>query len=150
MAAALCREFEGLRLKPYLCPAGVPTIGFGSTSYEDGRRVTLQDPEITRERAEELLRDHLMRECLTPLLRISPNLANEAPQRIAALIDFVYNLGAGNYAASTLRKFVDNGDWQGSKTQLMRWTKAGGAELPGLRRRREAEVALITEAEATA
>ena len=55
VAAALARMFEGLYLSPYLCPAGVPTLGYGATYYEDGTRVTLSDPAITRERAEELL-----------------------------------------------------------------------------------------------
>ena len=55
VAAALARRFEGLYLTPYLCPAGVPTIGYGATYYEDGTRVTLHDPKITRARAEALL-----------------------------------------------------------------------------------------------
>ena len=54
-AVDLIKHFEGLRLTPYLCSAGVPTIGYGSTFYEDGRKVSLQDPPITKERAEELL-----------------------------------------------------------------------------------------------
>ena len=52
LAAKLCRRFEGLYLRPYLCPAGVPTIGYGSTVYENGMAVQLTDPPITRERAE--------------------------------------------------------------------------------------------------
>jgi GH24 family phage-related lysozyme (muramidase) len=47
LAAALCRRFEGFFSHPYLCPAGVPTIGYGATYYEDGRKVTLRDPPIT-------------------------------------------------------------------------------------------------------
>ena len=61
--------FEGLYLKPYLCPDGVPTIGVGDTRYENGTRVTLADPPITRERAMELL-DHELAECL-PRVRIN-------------------------------------------------------------------------------
>ena len=48
IASVLCRRFEGLFLRPYLCPAGVPTIGYGATYYRDGRRVKLSDPAITR------------------------------------------------------------------------------------------------------
>lgn len=55
VAAALARMFEGLYLSPYLCPAGVATLGYGATYYEDGTRVQLSDPPITRERAEALL-----------------------------------------------------------------------------------------------
>jgi lysozyme len=52
ISAALCRRFEGLFLQPYLCPAGVPSIGYGTTHYADGRAVTLKDPAITKAQAE--------------------------------------------------------------------------------------------------
>ena len=55
VAAALAKSFEGLYLTPYLCPAGVATIGYGATYYENGTRVQLTDPPITRARAEALL-----------------------------------------------------------------------------------------------
>ena len=58
-AASICRRFEGLYLKPYLCPAGVPTIGYGATFYQDGKKVSLRDKPITREQAEDLLMYHL-------------------------------------------------------------------------------------------
>ena len=52
LAAALCRQFEGYRAKPYLCPANVATIGYGSTYYADGRKVTLEDPPMDEPTAE--------------------------------------------------------------------------------------------------
>ena len=55
LAEELCRRFEGFRSKPYLCPAGVPTIGYGSTLYSDGRRVTLDDPPMDEPTARALL-----------------------------------------------------------------------------------------------
>jgi lysozyme len=59
------------------------------------------------------------------------------------LVDFCYNLGVGRLQTSTLRRVVNAGDWQGAKEQLMRWTRGGGRVLPGLVRRRAAEVALF-------
>lgn len=141
MAAALCREFEGLRLKPYLCPAGVPTIGYGSTRYEDGAPVRLSDPQITRERAESMLRLHLQGECLPAVLRLVPTA--DTPGRVAALADFVFNLGAGRLEQSTLRRKALAGDWSGVEAELLRWVMSGGKRLDGLLRRRRAEIELL-------
>ena len=145
-AAALCREFEGLRLEPYLCPAGIPTIGYGLTSYADGRRVTMHDDSITEDDAEQLLRDYLERHCIRPLVRMSPKLLDAPPECLAALASWAYNLGAGAYEKSTLRRMVDADDWTQVCVQLKRWVKAGNQTLPGLVRRREAEAALIEQA----
>ena len=142
VAAALCRKFEGLRLKPYLCPAGIPTIGYGSTRYADGKAVTLKDAPITREEADELLRLTLRRDYLPGLLAASPVLAG-SPQALGVLGDFVYNLGLGAYRTSTLRKRVDAQDWPAVLTELRRWTRVRGQVLPGLVKRREAEAEIL-------
>ena len=141
IAAGLCRRFEGLRLRPYLCPAGVPTIDYGATYYEDGTRVTLSDPPHTPQRAEELLLWHIENVYLPAVLKLCPGV--DTPERLAALIDFAFNLGVGNLRASTLRKRVNAKRWDDVRTELMKWVKAGGRELRGLRLRREAECALI-------
>ena len=141
IAAGLCRRFEGLYLRPYLCPAGVPTIGYGATYYEDGTRVALSDPPISRQRAEDLLIWHIENVYLPAVLKLCPDV--DTPARLAALIDFAFNLGVGNLRASTLRKRVNAKRWDDVRTELMRWTKAGGRELRGLVKRREAECALI-------
>jgi len=141
VAASLCRRFEGLYLRPYLCPAGVPTIGYGATYYEDGTRVTLLDPPITRERAETLLLWHLKRRYLPAVLALCPGV--DDPARLAALIDFTFNLGEGNLRASTLRRKVNAEEWDAVPDQLLLWNKAGGRVLRGLTLRREAEAALI-------
>jgi len=141
VAAALCRRFEGLHLRPYLCPAGVPTIGYGATFYEDGRRVALNDPPITAERAERLLQHQIRRQFLPAVLRLCPGA--DSTGKVAALVDFAFNLGEGNLASSTLRRKVNAGDWDEVAYQFMRWTKAGGRELRGLVRRRQAEVELL-------
>ena len=146
LAAALCREFEGFRDRPYLCPAGVPTIGYGSTFFPDGRKVTMNSPLITRERAEEMLQHALLTTFLPAVLRQCPNLKTAIPERVAAILDWTYNLGEGNLATSTLRKRLLAEDWAGACTEILRWNKGPNKKpLPGLVRRREAEVQLIKE-----
>ena len=142
LATTLCKEFEGFRSKSYLCPAGVETIGYGSTRYPDGRKVKLDDPPITRNEAEEILRWQLEREFLPGVLRACPYLISH-PQALNAVVDFAYNLGVGRLQTSTLRRRINQGDWQGAKEQLMRWVRGGGRVLPGLVRRRKAEAALL-------
>jgi lysozyme len=141
LAASLCRRFEGLYLRPYLCPAGVPTIGYGATFYENGRKVQLTDPPITRQRAEDLLVFHLRRHFLPKTIRLCPNV--DTPHRLAALCDFSFNLGTGNLSASTLRRKVNAGEWNEVPPQIMRWNKAGGREMRGLTLRRGAECVLV-------
>jgi lysozyme len=141
IAAALARRFEGLYLSPYLCPAGVPTIGYGATYYEDGTRVQLTDPPITRARAEVLLLWMVRTVYLPVVIKLCPGVDN--PRRLAALIDFTFNLGAGQLKASTLRKRVNAGDWDAVPGELRKWTRGGGRVLRGLVIRREAEAVLI-------
>ena len=140
IAASLCRRFEGLYLRPYLCPAGVPTIGYGATRYEDGRRVSLLDEPITRQRAEALL-DHELRSILPFVVNTCPTA--DTAERLAALLDFTFNLGIGNLRASTLRRTVAARDWEASAVQIQRWVFAGGVRLDGLVTRRKAEAALL-------
>lgn len=143
LAAGLCREFEGFYPKPYLCPANVATIGIGTTRYENGTPVTLADPAIDAQRAEELLSFELKHVCVPGVFRMCPNLVAEEPGRIAALIDWTYNLGVGRLQTSTLRRVVSKGDWLEAKTQIKRWVYGGGRVLPGLVKRRQAEILLI-------
>ena len=140
LAAALCERFEGVRLRPYLCPAGVPTVGVGSTRYEDGTHVTLADPPITRERATQLLMWELSRVCLPAVRSLCPG---QPPNVEAALLDFAYNCGVGALRASTLRKRVNAGDMDGATTELAKWVRGGGRVLPGLVKRRAAEALLM-------
>lgn len=140
-AAALARRFEGLYLTPYLCPAGVPTIGYGATYYMDGRRVQLTDAPISRETAERLLLWMVTNKYLPAVLRLCPGV--DTPNRLAALIDFAFNLGAGNLSASTLRKRVNAGRWADVPAELRKWVKAGGRTLRGLVTRREAEIDIL-------
>lgn len=141
LAADLCRRFEGLRLYPYLCPAGVPTIGYGSTRYPDGTPVTLNDPIISKQQAEVMLYLDLGR-FLGGVVRACPGILTETPGRRAAILDFAYNLGVGRLQSSTLRRAVNARDWEWAAGELRKWVRGGGRVLPGLVLRREAEVQL--------
>lgn len=142
-AVNLARRFEGYRGSPYLCPAGVATIGYGTTRYPDGRRVTLADAPVTRATAETYLR-HELASCVAASVRLCPVLAGESDGRLAAIADFIYNLGAGRLQASTLRRRVNARDWPGVASELRKWVRGGGRVLPGLVLRREAEIALLS------
>ena len=140
VALALMRRFEGLYLTPYLCSAGVPTIGYGATYYEDGTRVTLFDAAITNERAEALLIWMVRTVYLPQVMRLCPSIDN--PNRLAALIDFTFNLGGSALKNSTLRSKVNAGMWSAVPTELSKWVMAAGRRLRGLVIRREVEAAL--------
>jgi len=142
IASELCRRFEGFRSKPYLCPAGIPTIGYGSTYYANGTKVTLVDVPIDEPTARTLLLSELRHTYLICVLRNCPVLAtNEAACN--AIVDFTYNLGVGRLQTSTLKRKINAQDWEGAKEQLMLWTRGGGKVLPGLVKRRLAEKSLI-------
>ena len=134
-------QFEGLRLRPYLCPAGVWTIGLGSTRYLDGRPVLPTDQPITREHAYALAVEQLRREYLPAALRLCPGA--DTFDRLAALLDFAYNCGVAALAASTLRRRVNAGDWPGAQRELARWIRGGGRVLPGLVKRRAVEAQML-------
>ena len=142
IAAELCKQFEGFRAKPYLCPAGIPTIGYGSTYYADGRKVTLQDESIEEPEAEKLLMHELETTYLPGVLRNCPGLAADE-RKLNAIVDFAYNLGVGRLQTSTLKRKINAQDWEGAQEQLMLWVRGGGKVLPGLVRRRTAESALL-------
>lgn len=142
VAVELCRKFEGFRSKPYLCPAGIPTIGYGSTYYPEGRRVTLMDAPIDEMAARVILIHELQHTYLPGVLRHCPNLALH-PLALNAAVDFCYNLGVGRLQTSTLRRRLLAEDWDGAKEELQKWVRGGGKVLPGLVARRKAEAALL-------
>jgi lysozyme len=137
VAMVLAKRWEGFISHPYLCPAGVPSIGFGFTHYADGRRVKLTDPPMTREEATVLLEYLIRTKYGAATARLCPGVSGA---RLGALTDFCFNLGDGNLRASTLRQKVNAGLWEQVPAQLRRWTKAGGKVLKGLVLRREAEI----------
>jgi len=136
----LIKKFEGLKLKPYLCSAGVPTIGYGNTFYETGKKVTLNDPVITEKRAEELLA-HLLVSFEKYVDSYCRDDINQ--NQFDALVSFAYNLGPNSLKASTLLKKVNiNPTDPTIKLEFLKWTKAGGRVLKGLVLRRGSEAAL--------
>lgn len=134
---ALIRKFEGLRLKPYRCPAGVPTIGYGHT----GPDVRMDMSPISEPVAEAMMQQdaevfHRAAGKLSPGLWLDED-------KHAAIADFCFNLGTTRYKASTLRRKVNAGDWEGAAEELQKWVWGGGRKLPGLVARRTAEAALL-------
>ena len=132
-------DFEGCRLEAYLCPASVPTIGYGSTYYEDGRPVKIGDA-ITQERADQLFEaiaeDFAKR--VRSLLKVALN-----ENQFSALVSFTYNVGVANLKKSTLLKKVNINPLDQTITdEFLKWNKAGGKVLAGLTRRREEEAKL--------
>ena len=134
---ALIRKFEGLRLKPYLCPAGVPTVGYGHT----GPEVSMAMAPISGTVAEAMMLQDA-EAFLRAAGKLSPILWQH-PDKHAAIADFCFNLGSTRYKASTLRRRVDASDWQGAAVELRKWVRGGGRVLPGLVARREAEATLL-------
>lgn len=134
----LITKFEGLKLKPYLCSANVPTIGYGSTRYENGAKVKLTDPNITKERAYELFKNTLI-QYEDAVDDFTTDLINQ--NQFNALVSFCYNLGVTALKNSTLLKIV-NTDRQSIRieTEFSKWVNAGGKKLKGLINRRNAEI----------
>lgn len=130
----LIKRFEGCRLVPYYCPAGVLTCGWGSTGpdvfpgkawtqeYAD-RRMLLDAQKFAR-----------------GTLALCPGLTGN---RLCALADFAFNLGLGRLKSSTLLRKAKAGDWNGVPAEFRKWVNGGGRKLPGLVARREAEIALL-------
>ena len=138
IAENLCKVFEGFRSAPYICPAGYPTIGYGTVYKPDGTKVTMQDAPISMETALQWLQQELDRTYLAGTLKASPGLI-AFPATLGALTDFSYNLGVSRYRASTLRKRIEEQDWEAAEQELLRWIRGGGRVLPGLVKRRQAE-----------
>ena len=136
----LIKRFEGLSLKPYLCPANVPTIGYGNTFYKNGKKVTLNDKPITEQKAVEMLRQSLEK---FEQYVDSYTTDSITQNQFDALVSFCYNLGPANLKSSTLLKKVNaNTNDETIKDEFLKWTKAGGRKLAGLVKRREAEATL--------
>lgn len=142
IAAELCKRFEGFSSKPYICPAGYPTIGYGTVYKPDGTKVTMEDKPISQETALAWLLTELQNNYMMGVLRASPTLITNQ-RALGAMTDFAYNLGVPRYRASTLKKRIDAGDWDGAATELHKWVRGGGRILPGLVRRRQAESVLL-------
>lgn len=141
-ASSLGKGFEGFSPSPYLDPAKVWTIGYGSTRDKNGNPVTFKTPWITRAEGLQLLERDMRAALQTVKDNVTVPLDTDEE---AALTDFVYNLGAGNFMRSTLLRLLNAGDYAGAADQLSRWDLANGQVLAGLVRRRAAEKALFDQ-----
>ena len=127
---ALIKKFEGCELKAYECAAGVPTIGYGSTSGVS------MDMEISQERADALLLEDVA------MFEEEVNKCVEVPlqqNQFDSLVAWTFNLGGSNLRSSTLLRVLNEGQHDKVPSEMKRWNKAGGETLQGLIRRREAE-----------
>lgn len=137
----LIKKSEGFSSTPYLCPAKIPTIGYGNTYYEDGTKVTLNDKPIDRIRAEQLLEFIANKTFSNNINKVVNVILNQ--NQFDALVSFCYNLGNGNFNNSTLLKKINMSDFKGASLEFQKWNKAGGKELAGLTKRRLAEKELF-------
>ena len=130
----LIAEFEGLKLKPYLCSAGVPTIGYGSTFYENGTKVKLTDAPITKQRAEQLLKNTADKFADKVAVLITKHVTQN---QFNALVSFAFNVGVSALKVSTLLKLVNaNPNDKNIAKEFLKWNKASGRVVQGLTNRR--------------
>ena len=157
----LMHRYEGCRNKPYLCPAHIWTIGYGHVLYQKQIRlpmVRVEGKETPMIRKEMPLKpednrvwtkteiDELFRADVASfergVLRLVPGVVGRQGS-FDALVSISFNFGLGNLQRSTIRMKANRGDWEGAADAFRVWTKGGGKVLPGLVKRREAEIALF-------
>lgn len=136
----LIRRWESFRAEPYLCPAGYPTIGYGSRFYLTGIGVSMKDPPISLEKAEELLA--MSAQVFWDLANglIKPKLN---PNQMAAVTSFVWNIGPGAFRTSSLLKLINKfPESPKIRDEFLRWKHINGNPSKGLLNRRKAEADL--------
>lgn len=139
----LIKEFEGFSSVAYLCPAKIPTIGYGNTFWEDGRKVRLGE-QISKTKALELLEFVANKDFASkiyPLIKVEVN-----QNQFDAMVSLTYNIGVGAFSSSTLLRKVNAKDFIGASNEFLKWDKAGGKQLLGLTRRRQREKELFLRA----
>lgn len=157
--ADLMHRFEGCKNRPYLCPAQIWTVGYGHVLYQDQIRlpVVTDKPNVvirkkyslktednrvwSKEEIEKLFANDVA-SFERGVLRLVPGCVGRQGS-FDALVSFAFNAGLGNLQRSTIRMKANRGDWEGAADAFMMWTKGGGRVLPGLVKRRQAEIALF-------
>ncbi len=157
----LMHKYEGFRSRPYLCPAHIWTIGYGHVLYQqqiklpvvrvEGKETPMIRKEMplkpednrvwTKTEIDELFRDDVA-SFERGVLRLVPGVVGRQGS-FDALVSISFNFGLGNLQRSTIRMRANRGDWDGAADAFRVWTKGGGKVLPGLVKRREAEIALF-------
>jgi lysozyme len=137
---SLIKQFEGFLSKPYKCPAGIPTIGYGATYYPNGLKVTMSDKAITEAQATTMLMNMLRtyEKSVDSFCRDDIN-----QNQFDALVAFAYNVGVNALKNSTLLKKVNKNPQDVTiRNEFLKWNKANGRALKGLTNRRIAEANL--------
>lgn len=132
----LIKLYEGYSSSPYLCPAQHWTIGYGAIWGLDGKRVTEDHPDISKDQADQLLRRDVRKSQVAVLRLIKVPLEDG---QFDSLCSFVFNLGSNSLQSSTLRRKINRGDYIGAADEFPRWVFAGGRKLKGLIKRRKHE-----------
>jgi lysozyme len=133
---SIIKQFEGFSDKPYLCPAGVWTVGYGSTRYADGTRVSPSDKSITENEAASIMYATLQ----TYIDAVNRYVSTSINQnQFDALVSFAYNLGTKALLNSTLLRMINEGNFLGASQEFSKWVHADGKVLAGLVARREQE-----------
>jgi lysozyme len=159
--ADLMHRFEGCRNRPYLCPAHIHTIGFGHVLYQEQIRLPMVrvadkpvpmirsefplKPEDNRVWSKQEIEELFATDVASferGVLRLVPGVVGRQGS-FDALVSISFNFGLGNLQRSTIRMKANRGDWEGAAESFRAWTKGGGKVLPGLVKRREAEIALF-------
>ena len=135
-AIELATTFEGFYAKPYICPAGFWTIGYGHLCKKD-------HPPVTKDQAESYLEQDLQN-ALSGTIRMCPNLLIEDENWLGAIVDFTFNLGVGRLQSSTLKRKINSQLWDDVPSELNKWVYGGGRKLKGLVLRRKMEAAYFS------
>ena len=157
----LMHKYEGFRNKPYLCPAHIWTIGYGHVLYQEQIKLPVVrvpdkhtpmirkeyplSPEDNRVWSKEEINELFLVDVANferGVLRLVPGCVSRQGS-FDALVSISYNFGLGNLQRSTIRMKANRGDWEGAADAFRVWNKGGGKVLPGLVKRREAEIALF-------
>jgi lysozyme len=133
---SIIKTFEGFSTEPYKCPAGVWTIGYGSTRYADGTRVSANDKPITENEATSIMYSTLQ----TYIDAVNRYIyVNITQNQFDALVSFAYNLGTKALLNSTLLRMINDSNFLGASQEFGKWVHADGKVFEGLVARREQE-----------
>jgi lysozyme len=146
----MIKHHEGVRYKPYKCPAKLWTIGVGHVLYPEQGKMPVDQRDrfalkiedfrvFSKDEVDSILEKDLQR-FIAGVLRYCPDNLNE--NRMGALVSFAFNVGLGTLQRSTLRQKHNRGDFDGVRQEFLKFTKGGGKVLPGLVKRRNDEIAL--------
>lgn len=130
----LIKKYEGFSSKPYMCPANVPTIGYGSTYYPNGTKVKISDGKISEEDATQILEYIAQKDFGSAVNKFV--IVDLTQNQFDALVSFAYNIGRTSFENSTLLKLLNRGEYEAAAEQFEKWNKSGGRVLSGLTKRR--------------